>query len=782
MADINVGNNANLLKGAIDSHDTQINNTDNRVDNSVTNNTTNNVVNNTTSNSTIYQAQKTMAQQHAENVQTFVDEVIRLVNAPETTNAAGMLTADAFHHLSMLRLRLMLSQQEADGIISQVQQSLLMTRQQKQAEQAALQREQAAKQMASMAPPMPSMPTPPPMPQFDAQSVQLNQMQGWNPLQAAQQMGLGMSGMPQMPGMSTPPPMPQGMPAMTSMPQTGIPQMPSKSAEAELVIPEQPQPVQQERVPQYGILMTDSLALAEKYGCDVQTVYDVLNELIQNAAQAEQHWYLLDMGNYRQLLGSEPYWGDYNEILSSFIYENGFQVGLATPVFIIGGSDVIPVPPLEDPQYSGSRIPTDMAYCFSTTFFSELWDGDHTITTDYVRNTVSRLPLECGQMQTTIQDDLLSYFNLCSIVEDGIDVPGVTMASNVEWTNNSVTMSQHLPLIHVRTTDEEEIHKGMYMCPKLVATESGGEEVDEKVLNDYQKALDKAGMILFNLHGSDGKGQSGFYCNSDNGYPESFNIELMKQSNARVLNTVACFGARYDGYERDDSMLMSALLGGGKLLYAGSTVSVPMIGDEDQEYPAGVPQYPGSGSEKFMPLYCYYQFCGLPAGQAMMQAKLDYFNTFRHIERDDFSLSTAMMFGLYGNPMLHVCARQDVIDEAMRYEVLPQLPATKTANAPIRMKRTKCLITKEQLQTSKSLIDQLRGCVDGNLQVIHGMVQQNLYQQLGLDPRWLDHVDMFAIGEETGYAYHYDSNNRFGRKSMIEVNNQGQVTRKVTFK
>ncbi len=762
MSDINVGNNANLLKGAIDSHDTQINNNDNRIDNSVTNNTTNNFVNNTTSNSNIYQAQKTVAQLHAEHVQTFIDEVVRLTGSPEMTNSDGMLTAEAFHQLSMLRLRLMLSQQEAEGIIAQVQQSLLMTRQQKQAEQAALQREQAVKQMASMAPPMPTMPTPPPMPQFNPQSVQLKQMQGWNPLQAAQQMGLGMSGMPQ---------------AMPSMPQST-----SKSVEAELVIPEQPQPVQQERMPQYGILMTDSLALAEKYGCDLQEVYDVLNELIQNSAEVEQHWYLLDMGNYRQQLGSEPYWGDYNEILSNFIYENGFQVGLATPVFIIGGSDVIPVPQLEDPQYGGSRIPTDMAYCFSTTFFSELWDGDHTITTDYVRNTVSRLPLECGQMQTTIQDDLLSYFNLCSIVEDGIDVPGVTMASNVEWTQNSVTMSQHLPLIHVRTTDEEEIHKGMYMCPKLVATESGGEEVDEKVLHDYQKALDKAGMIMFNLHGSDGKGQSGFYCNSDNGYPESFNIELMKQSNARVLNTVACFGARYDGYERDDSMLMSALLGGGKLLYAGSTVSVPMIGDEDQEYPAGVTQYPGSGSEKFMPLYCYYQFCGLPAGQAMMQAKLDYFNTFRHIERDDFSLSTAMMFGLYGNPMLHVCARQDVIDEAMRYEVLPQLPATKTADAPVRMKRTKCLITKEQLQTSKSLLDQLRGCVDGNLQVIHGMVQQNLYQQLGLDPRWLDHVDMFAIGEETGYAYHYDSNNRFGRKSMIEVNNQGQVTRKVTFK
>jgi len=50
---------------------------------------------------------------------------------------------------------------------------------------------------------MPQMPTPPQMPKFDPQAVQLKQSLGWNPLQAAQQMGIG-----QMPGMGTPPPFP----------------------------------------------------------------------------------------------------------------------------------------------------------------------------------------------------------------------------------------------------------------------------------------------------------------------------------------------------------------------------------------------------------------------------------------------------------------------------------------------------------------------------------------------------------------------------------------------
>lgn len=72
---------------------------------------------------------------------------------------------------------------------------------------------------------MPQMPTPPAMPKFDPQAVQLKQSQGWNALQAAQQMGLGQ--MPSMQDMQaqlnamrnqvmggTPPPVPQEMPPM----------------------------------------------------------------------------------------------------------------------------------------------------------------------------------------------------------------------------------------------------------------------------------------------------------------------------------------------------------------------------------------------------------------------------------------------------------------------------------------------------------------------------------------------------------------------------------------
>ena len=109
------------------------------------------------------------------------------------------------------------------------------------------------------APKLPDMQTPPPpaAKTFNAQEANLAQLQGFNALQAAQQMGLGtcgdmgmnnFGGMPQMPGMPgmpgmgampqmpgmpgmTPPAMPQmpgmpGMGGMPKMPNMGMPQMP----------------------------------------------------------------------------------------------------------------------------------------------------------------------------------------------------------------------------------------------------------------------------------------------------------------------------------------------------------------------------------------------------------------------------------------------------------------------------------------------------------------------------------------------------------------------------
>lgn len=596
----------------------------------------------------------------------------------------------------------------------------------------------------------PQMPTPPPMPKFNAQNVKLNQMRGFNALQAANNMGLGIA---------TPPPMPGA---------SAVPSMPGQSKSA-------PQPAADALEARYGIILTNANALARKYGCSTQDVYDVFNDFIQNAYDQRMYWTFLDIAQYGMDSANEPpSWIECNEAVSRCIAENKLTAGADLHLFIIGGDDVIPIPRVEDPwQYGSERIPTDTCYAFEGTYIVDLLDNrDSDFTVGCARNNVARLPLEDGKLSTDIRSDLGAYFNISGMYGDGIPVGNVLMISNRDWIPASCTMTQHLPLLY-NNDDPELIRNGMYISPKLLTQ-------DAESLGIYCKSLDNADMLMFNLHGADAKGMCGFYSEA-----EAFNPSLLSHGKARVFNTVACFGARYASYERNDSMLLSALYGGGVLLYTGSLVSVPMFSNGETDEVRELILNPGTGSEVLMRLYPLYQFKGMTGGKALLQAKCDYFNMCRNIEDDCFSMSTALMFCLYGNPMLNVRRSDHVIESALRNDAMPPA-AVKADGMPLRKTMLQRLMKKDV--NSQSLIDQIRGYVDDNLNAIRTMVEQHLYRQLGLNPQTLDSIDQFSRptidgNYEMGYSFNYhDPNRQYGADTFVEVDTQGKTKRIYTTK
>lgn len=596
----------------------------------------------------------------------------------------------------------------------------------------------------------PQMPTPPPMPKFNAQNVKLNQMRGFNPLQAANNMGLGIA---------TPPPMPGA---------SAVPSMPGQSKSA-------PQPAADALEARYGIILTNANALARKYGCSTQDLYDVFNDFIQNAYDQRMYWTFLDIAQYGMDSANEPpSWIECNEAVSRCIAENKLTAGADLHLFIIGGDDVIPIPRVEDPwPYGSERIPTDTCYAFEGTYIVDLLDNrDSDFTVGCARNNVARLPLEDGKLSTDIRSDLGAYFNISGMYGDGIPVGNVLMISNRDWIPASCTMTQHLPLLY-NNDDPELIRNGMYISPKLLTQ-------DAESLGIYCKSLDNADMLMFNLHGADAKGMCGFYSEA-----EAFNPSLLSHGKARVFNTVACFGARYAGYDRNDSMLLSALYGGGVLLYTGSLVSVPMFSNGETDEVRELILNPGTGSEVLMRLHPLYQFKGMTGGKALLQAKCDYFNMCRNIEDDCFSMSTALMFCLYGNPMLNVRRSDHVIESALRNDAMPPA-AVKADGMPLRKTMRQRLMQKDV--NSQSLIDQIRGYVDDNLNAIRTIVEQHLYRQLGLNPQTLDSIDQFSRptidgNYEMGYSFNYhDPNRQYAADTFVEVDAKGKTKRIYTTK
>ena len=614
-------------------------------------------------------------------------------------------------------------------------------------------------------------PTPPPMPEFNAQKVVLNQMQGWNALEAAKQMNIGMTGMPSMPaGMPNMPQSPAPAPAMPNMPtgmpgEKSIPVIEAVQMATEVRTPEgeidQPDPYQ----PHYGIILTNSIALARKYKCTTQDVYDVFNNFIQTAYDQQMYWYFLDIANDDKLTT----WVDINDRISDFIEDENLNCGPDLHLFIVGGHDVIPVPYIDNPyDYGWGSLPTDMCYCYEGSYISDMTEGDEfVLDADDARNNVSRLPLEDGEMSTDIHGDLGAYFNVCSQYGGGIPVGNVVMSSNNEWIPASRTMSEHLPLLY-SAEDPELIKNGMYISPKL-------DVEDDDTMDIFCRSLSKADMLMFNFHGADQRHLPGFYSSC-----EAFSPRLLNSSNARVINTVACFGARYTGYKREESMLLSSLYGGGVLLYTGSLIPVPMFYDPERNEARELLLNPGTGSEVLMRLFPLYQFKGMTTGKALLQAKCDYFNMCRYIEDDGFSLCTALMFCSYGNPMLHIRKRKHVIDSALENDAMPPAPI-KGVKSRLAKTLRQNLVKKES--STGSLLDQIRGYVDNNLAAIRNIVETRLYNQLGLEPRQLESIDMISKptidgNYNVGYVFNYhNAEAQFAADTHAETDKEGNIKR-----
>jgi hypothetical protein len=363
------------------------------------------------------------------------------------------------------------------------------------------------------------------------------------------------------------------------------------------------------------------------------------------------------------------------------------------------------------------------------------------------RCNVARLPLEMGQMHTTIEEDLQAYFNISNMVSEqgGIDIGRAVMTSNYDWIPASREMSRNLPTEHMDNEDEVVLDN-MFLSPSIM------EDMDKELAEQYYGKLSEADMLVFNLHGACNPEDSGFYSSG-----LAFSIDMLRKSNARIFNTVACWGGRYIKYKREQSMLLSAMYGGGVLLYSGSCV--PAMGKcghfhHDETWRI----QPAAYSETFMGRFAEYECLGtMTAGEAFLKAKCDYYNTSRQIEEDEVTLATVLMFNLYGNPKLRTRPNVEALADIQEED------GSKSVRMPFRKMKRETVMQKKQSESNLSLLNEVQGLVDSNLRLIHDTITQNLYQQLGVEPRELFCVERYETPDaqgrsEKGYLYNYQRN------------------------
>lgn len=520
-----------------------------------------------------------------------------------------------------------------------------------------------------------------------------------------------------------------------------------------------------------GIILTDTNRLAVKYDCRREAVVDVLESFIGKSEEKNMHWQLLDMAG---AVPDDSPWQFYNGHLSDFVSQKQLPRGLDLHLMIVGGRDVIPsavyILP-EDATSKAMEIPSDLAYAFDDDYIGSFIGGSQKgIDIADVRNTVSRLPLQNGTLShCNVAKDLGGYLDRSLAQAHGIRGMNVVMTTNKEWIANSVGMSKDLPLV-THTDNADITYNNMYVSPRL-------DIGDAEAMKYFGASCGEADMMLFNLHGSGKPGNSGFYGEDSS---LAFSPAQLRDTAARVILTAACYGARYANYTRDDSMLMSALYKSGVLLYFGSQVSVPMFFDREREESRRILFGTYTGSEVLLRLLTLYLYYGWPSGSAYIKAVCDYFNMCRHIENDNFTLKTILMFGMYGNPMLCVQKRKKLVMAALNFA--DDQDKGKCVRVAYCKTDTKVVFEKDGV-ARVSLLDRLRRLVDDNFESIRKMIEDNLYNELGLPPRQLESAKSFSRKNadgcaQTGYLLHYhDPDADFSNDTVVETDRNGHVVR-----
>ena len=514
-----------------------------------------------------------------------------------------------------------------------------------------------------------------------------------------------------------------------------------------------------------GIILTNTAVIARKYyNTSAEDVREIIQDFIdKHVNYGGLYWHLLDIGSddLQGIIPNNASWMEYAQLLSEYADGVGIRKCADTPVFIIGGSDVIPMPDIysktsgDDPK---NIIDADFMYCFPIDY---AWKK---VSLDDAIFNVARFPLdyvEQGRLNTTVQMDLGGYFDrvLQSIQKGGIEINNALMTTNTVWSKTSADVIAQIPHPELKN-DGVITSNNMFCCPKL-NVKGHEEDFFDRSVRSYRETIKSVGMLFVNLHGSPEKSTSG-YLADDGSY--GLTLKFLQQLEIPVINAFPCYGARYgkfhfdanpqmpdQTYDRDDSMLLTAFYRSKTLLFVGSCncsmCSKSLFSDslsaDDILMPAGY-------GETVFKLYASYLLRGTPAGKAMLQAKIDYLNYRARYENIDLVWLTIWQFNLFGCPTVRVKSSSTYF----RGEI-------KEMNAPAKELPT--VYYKTEYNRSEQGIDGVllhaQSLVDDNLRILDEKIRALLYNDLGIKKEDLMQIESVEYNGQISYNFVYQKHN-----------------------
>lgn len=549
-----------------------------------------------------------------------------------------------------------------------------------------------------------------------------------------------------------------------------------------------------------GIILTNTSLVAEKYKkTSPKDVQKLIHDFISKSEKIQHfHWELIDLGSEEMAgaLEEETSWMDYAQLLSDYADGVGIKKSAHTPLFIIGGSDVIPMPDFY--ASVGHDVKTiqdsDLLYCFPIDY---AWKK--VSIKDAIFN-VARLPLDFAGHDTidsSVKQDFGSYFQRAlQSLPHGIPFSYAMMTANSgktdqnDWTWTSADVMSKLPQQPLEN-DGNLTKDNMFLCPALDVL--GEEHSSSKQVKKYKQHLAHTDMLFINLHGSPNKAISGYLGSEDHTAYWGMTTELMKQLRVPVINAFPCYGARYglyhfdnnDGsiadyevYDREDSMLLTAFYSSNVLLFAGSctcSMCSNVIGSgsatdhiNDSESAIDL-LMPAGYAEAMLKLYACCLIQGEPAGYAFLHAKIDYLNYRAKYENKDLVFLTLNQFNLFGCPTLYLTpqtATRQLQDSFKSFHVeSKELPDVIYKTEYDRFE-----------QGVDGVLNRARTLVENSLKAIDEKIRKQLYGSLGLAEENLTRIESVEYNGQLSYNLTYSKKNPLHPEFyIVQTDNQGNI-------
>lgn len=533
-----------------------------------------------------------------------------------------------------------------------------------------------------------------------------------------------------------------------------------------------------------GILFTNIKLLAEAMDTDAKIIEEFLNAYVKYKAEVGVCYHIVDAGNYTYLergflntrvhvsLNAKSEIWDYMKILMDFHKHERKEYGTESQyLFIVGGDEVVPMPCIKHylPEKGHDKtIDTDILYAYPYgPEMLPLLENRDLFKFDQLFY-VGRLPF--GDEPTI--DDLLGYLELAAGNRFGIPMGKAYGQCDPNWKNVSTKIASELITGDYLPNLDGLVGPDYYYHRLILSPKVNIENVDQ-VFNTT------ASLYYFNLHGGSQMGSRGYFgAARGQKYTEPVLAPEHMQSckSANVVVSEACYGARFIGFDKQHSMLLSSIFNN-TLVFLGSS----RVAWGGADNPNTTPQNAYIGNADVMAkVFIAALLEGYTTGQAIFLARSAVLE--HHEPGEPLAATTVVEFNLYGDPTLF-------LDNSANKSI--GQPKNKTATTLVEKDcDIRCEIEEIDKDNYKrreemSILERVRNAVNANIEQMHTKIGRMLYDSFGVEPREADSIlKLRYSGGKEEYAFRYKVNEDKNAliEYMVTMSPSGEIKKVYTTK